>query len=367
MSSNTLKLRFLPALPSTAVRYDTAQSLTSGQQSQARTNIGAAGTADLAVLQGQVQAAEIIPPQGRLTLSSGNPVVASISGVSGSTAIYYTPYVGNILPIYNGTGFTRTQFSELTNTTTDATKNPAAVAASKNYDLFVWNDSGNIRLSRGPAWSADNGRGTGAGTTELQRVSGIWTNKVAITNGPGAGLGTYVGTVRSNASSTIDFFYGGSASGGSQALLMVWNAYNRVLTTARTSDNGASYTYATGTQRVARASTGNGILFVVGLQEDAIHAAYTGTITTGAGAGNQGRCGIAVNQSNSEFGVLQAVRAATAVATTGSFHASYNGFLSSGTGLFLGSNFINAIELADGSTSTFNVNSDNTLTALLRM
>ena len=40
--------------------------------------------------------------------------------------------------------------------------------------------------------------GTGSGTSELQRVQGFWTNKQAITNGPGANLGTYVGTIRTD-------------------------------------------------------------------------------------------------------------------------------------------------------------------------
>jgi hypothetical protein len=42
MTSATLKARFLPALSSTAVRYDIAQTLSSDQKAQARDNIGAA-------------------------------------------------------------------------------------------------------------------------------------------------------------------------------------------------------------------------------------------------------------------------------------------------------------------------------------
>lgn len=44
-------------------------------------------------------------------------------------------------------------------------------------------------------------RGTGAGSSELQQILGVWTNKVAITDGPRANKGTFVGTIRSNGSS----------------------------------------------------------------------------------------------------------------------------------------------------------------------
>src|SRR5690242_11025969 len=88
---------------------------------------------------------------GRLTLTTATPVLTST--VTGSTSIFYTPYNGNIIPIYDGTAFVPTAFTELTNTTTDATTNPAAVTTNACYDLFVWSNSGTPTLSRGPAWT----------------------------------------------------------------------------------------------------------------------------------------------------------------------------------------------------------------------
>ena len=93
------------------------------------------------------------------------------------------------------------------------TKSPAAATTNSNYDLFVWNDGGTYRCTRGPAWSSDTARGTGAGTTELQLLNGILTNKNAITNGPAANKGTYVGTVRTNGSSQVDFQLAGMGTG----------------------------------------------------------------------------------------------------------------------------------------------------------
>lgn len=219
-------------------------------------------------------------PGGRLTLSSGVPVMTS--DVSNSTSIYYTPYVHDRVPIYDGTNWAMTTFTELTNTTTDNTKNPAAVGADSNYDLFIWNDSGTIRLSRGPAWASATARGTGAGTTELERVNGILVNKIAITNGPAAQRGTYVGTVRSDASSTIDWELGGNAANGDPIFLYVWNAYNRVDVIAACGDTTDNWTYGTASWRNANNSASNRASFVRGLNEDAVLGFYNGLCNPGA-------------------------------------------------------------------------------------
>lgn len=208
-----------------------------------------------------------VTPQGRLTLTSGTPVLTSTT--TAQTTVYYTPYVGDIVPLYDGTNVVPTVFSEISQATTDATKSPAAVANNSVYDIFVWNDSGTIRATRGPAWTNDTTRSAG---TALVRVKGLLLNNAAITNGPAASRGTYVGTIRSNGSAQIDYNFGGSASGGTAAFFGVWNAYNRRRTVATVTDSGAGYAYATGTIRQARGSAGNQVSFVLGLQEDGVFA-----------------------------------------------------------------------------------------------
>lgn len=218
-------------------------------------------------------AGPISTPQGRLTLTTATPVLTSTT--SAQTTIYYTPYVGRLVPLYDGTSFSMVDTGgELSQATTDTTKSPAAVTTNSNYDLFVWNDSGTIRCTRGPAWSSSTARGTGAGTTELQQVQGIWTNKVAITNGPGANKGTYVGSVRSNGSSQIDYIFGASAAGGTAGFFGVWNMYNRVEVRSLTEDSTSSWTYNSATARSANNSTGNRASFISGLAEDCIMAEY---------------------------------------------------------------------------------------------
>jgi hypothetical protein len=244
-----------------------------------------------------------IPPSvgGRITITTGTPILTS--STSAQTTVYFTPYVHQFAPIWNGSKFVMTDLGgELSQATTDATKSPAAVAASKNYDIFLWSDGGTMRATRGPAWTSDTARGTGAGTTELQRVNGILNNKNAITNGPGAGAGTYVGSIRSNASSQIDFIFGTPASGGTAAVLGIWNMYNRIDFASNVTDNGVAYAYGTNTIRQARASAGNQFSLLVGQQEDGITITYNFASIPASAVGAQCANGIGLDSTTTFFG-----------------------------------------------------------------
>lgn len=278
-----------------------------------------------------------VRPQGRLTLTSGTPVLTTT--VSAATTIYYTPYEGDIVPIYDGTAFVPTVFAELSQATTDSTKSPAAVTTNSNYDLFVWGDSGTVRCTRGPAWSSDTSRGTGAGTSELQRLNGLWTNKVAITNGPGANRGTYVGTVRSNGSSQIDFILGGAAVGGTAGVLGVWNAYNRCDVNTSVRDTTGSWTYTTAAWRAANNSSTNRVSFIVGLNEDAFSSEYVASFSQGGG--NNGGIGVGYDSTTALSG--NAVLGSSAIVPGYGRHGDVPG---------IGWHYVSAIEYANGGTNT---------------
>lgn len=219
-------------------------------------------------------------PQGRLTLTTGQPVLNS--NVTAATVVYYTPYAGQRCPIYNGSVFVMLDLGgELSQATTDATKSPAAAAANKNYDIFVWNDGGTFRATRGPAWSSDTSRGTGAGTSELERVKGLHVNKQAITNGPAAQRGTYVGTIRTNASSQVDMRFSDVDIASAVATVGVWNMYHRVELLSRIIHNGGgTHTYSTSGWRQYGGLANAQINFVTGLAEDSVKVAL------GAGISN---------------------------------------------------------------------------------
>lgn len=206
-------------------------------------------------------------PGGRLTLTSAFPVPPN--GVSGQPAFYYTEHLHNRIPLYDGTKWVLKTFVEMAQLNTDATKSPAAVANNSNYDVFVWDDAGTLRATRGPAWTSDTARGTGAGTTELERLNGRMVNKIAITNGPAAQRGLYVGTIRSDGAATL-------VDGNSK--MFVWNMYNRVARFARALEATNSWTYTTdNTWRQANASAANQIEMVIGLVGDTVDASVIGT------------------------------------------------------------------------------------------
>lgn len=238
----------------------------------------------------------ISPPQGRLCLFTAEPVPGATAR-TGKTVVYYSPYVGNQIPIYDGAAFAMTTFAELTNDLTQSSTlkaGPAAATTSSNYDLFVWNDSGTLRLSRGPLWTSDTARGTGAGTSELQRVLGIYTNKVAITNGPGANLGTYVGTIRTDGSSQANWNpTPAGGAGGVESKLHVFNAYNRVKAVGRALDTTASWAYTTATWRGTNGSTANRVSYIDGLAEVSVDAKVAV-----ASNGSGGIIGIGVNRDS---------------------------------------------------------------------
>ena len=259
--------------------------LTVGQVSNGYTWDGEKWTLSSATVPGSA-AGIVTPPQGRITLTSGVAVMQA--SVAGASTVYFTPYGGNLMPIYDGANMLMTAFAELSQLTTDTGKSPAAVAASKIYDLFVWNDGGTIRCTRGPAWTNAATRGY---TFTLR--NGIALNTSPIGNGPAALRGTWVGTIASNATATIDWIYGAAGANGVAGVFNVWNAFNRVGVSSTVIDNSASYTYTPLTIRQAHASPSMQISFVTGAQEDAVFASYQCYIYNATGAGAvYGKCGL---------------------------------------------------------------------------
>lgn len=280
-----------PTAPTAVGGTNTTQIATTAFVQDAVTS----GVSGVASLNGQTGAlALMVQPQGRLTLTSGTPVMAT--SVAAATALYYTPAIGNQVPIYDGTNFIPTAFAEISATLSDTTHNPAAIGASKVNDWFVWNDSGTMRLSHGPDWTNDTTRSAG---TALQWVNGIPLNSVDITNGPAAGRGTYVGTTRSNASSQLDYIFGAQGNGGVAGFFGVWNAFNRVPVKTCVRDNtSGGWSYSGSTVRSANNSNNNRVSFVTGLAIDGISASCQNNVTLPTTSGSYGRVGIAMDSTS---------------------------------------------------------------------
>lgn len=294
----------------------------------------------------------VLQPQGRLTLTTNVPVL--IATVATSANVLYTPYLGNLVPIWDGVQFKPQIFTELTNVLANsATGNagPAAAVAAKNYDLFLWQSGGPNFLTRGGAWNSDTVR---SATTEndLQRVNGVLCNLNAITNGPAAGYGTYVGTVRTDAGgATVSWSVGASAAGGTAATLNLWNMYNRVDVRPVVIDSNTSWSYTTATVRALDNSNGNRISFVRGLAEDSIEAMLMTRIQTVAAVNSFGFIGIGLNVTNG-FTQQQAIvlNALAAGDTSVSISAKFIG--SNPAVVAIGFNFLQATEQGDGTNAS---------------
>lgn len=241
---------------------------------------------------------ELGAPQGRLTLVTLTPVMTSTQ--SAKTTLFYTPYVGNSVPIHNGSALVMRSISELSALTTDATKSPAAIGASKVNDWFLWDDNGTITLSHGPDWTDDTTRSAG---TALTMVSGFLLNSVAITNGPAQQRGTYIGTTRSNGSSQLDWIYATTGAPGTAGFFGVWNAYNRDRVWSFAGDTTFTYNYTSATIRAANANNALRHTFVSGLSEDAFSAKY---IAIASNATNIMGAGIGYDVTNAFSGVIGA-------------------------------------------------------------
>jgi hypothetical protein len=390
-----------------------------------------------------VTAVSTSPPSGRLTLVSGTPVMNAAE--SGGTVLF-TPYVGNIEPLWGGLSFVATACPEIANVLANSSTGsagPFAAAANAVYDLFEWNNGGVCTLTRGDMWQAaafvtntaaspavfsQTGHGllngapvrlacTGGGalsgnftagvtyyavnvttntydlaatvggsainastantcgstvaaegigvaslTTNtvsrgitangLTRVNGLLTNAQAITNGPGAGFGTYVGTIVTDASGgTVTWTSGGAASGGSAAFLDIWNMYNRVTVTALVVDNGGSYTLSSAI-RQARGSVNNRINFVSGFPEDGISVKYQAQPNVEPQDAQTGFIGVGINSTTAAN--FQAVWNSTITGTGGQFIWPVT--MTADIPAQSGAGFLAALEGSQGGSGTLSMN-----------
>lgn len=280
-------------------------------------------------------------PGGRITLATATPVM--VSDQAAKTTIYYSPYITATVPIYNGSTWTNTAFTELSVATTDTAKSPAAIGASKVNDWFVWSDSGTLRVGHGPDWTNDTTRSAG---TALTLVNGIYLNNASITNGPAASRGTYVGTTRSNASSQLDWILGGDANDGSPASLFVWNMYNRVNIGKVIRDTRSSHSYTTAAYQGINATTGMRLNMVTGLNEENVTTTFT-LIATTSSASVALAGGIGLDSTSTNIGT-----AGYTLLSVGSGNLISSTSLWSGT-IGLGVHYVAALEYGAAGTTQY--------------
>ena len=199
--------------------------------------------------------------EGRLTLTSGTPVTTG--DVTAATTVYYTPYVGDRISLYNGATWDTLTFTE------KSIAVPATTATA--YDVWAYNNSGVVALEL-TAWTNVTTR-----ATALTTQNGIYVKSGTLTR---RYLGSFVTTGVSG--QTED----------SAAKRYLYNYYHQKPRSLTKTDTTASWTYTLATWQQANAAAGNQVAVMVGVVESPVVVSVIGqasntnaAVGTGVGIG----------------------------------------------------------------------------------
>lgn len=222
------------------------------------------------------------PCQGRLTTESG--VAVSTSDRTAQSTIYFTPFNGNRVALFDGT---RWRLYSLT----ERSLALSGLTSGLNYDVFLYDNSGTLTLEL-TAWSSNTAR-----ATALTTQDGVFVRSGATTR-------RYLGTIRTTGTTTTEDSEGGSTTnvGGKR---FVWNYYNRVRRNIRVIDDANLWSYGTGTWRQANANTGNKVEFVWGWAEQAIDCWVHGIVALDTNSARAAKVGVGVDSTTTPSGIVQ--------------------------------------------------------------
>lgn len=212
---------------------------------------------------------------GRLTVETGVPI--STTDQTAKTSVYFTPYRGNRIGLHDGSGaWTVLPFTELSLSLSGYT-------ANKNYDIWVYNNSGTATLDS-TIWTNDTTR-----ATALALQDGIYVKT-------GATDRRYVGTIRITATT--------GQCEDSNANRYVWNHYNQVPRILRKSDTTDTWSYTTATWRSANNSTANRVSYVVGDVGIFINLRADGGALTVGSTASSATVGIAIDATDTNHATI---------------------------------------------------------------
>lgn len=177
-----------------------------------------------------------LTPGGRLTLESGVPV--STSDQTAKTTVYFTPYVHNIINLWDGSDWVPTTFTETSLAL-------GTLTSAQCYDIFGYLSSGALALEL-LAWTNATTRAT-AVTLQDGRYckSGDKTRLL-------------LGTLYTASTTTTE---------DSLAKRYLCNVYNRVPRRLLKTESTDTWTYSSNTVRQANANSGNQIEIVASLTD----------------------------------------------------------------------------------------------------
>lgn len=208
--------------------------------------------------------------EGRLTLTTATPVTTS--DVTGATNIYWTPYKGNRLALWN-------DYCWVVDTFTELTLAIGTLTSGLLYDVFAYDNNGAVNLDPPVAWAS-----TSARSVALATKDGIY---VKSTDNKRRYLGTFATT---STTTTED----------SSSKRYLVNAYNRVDRLISKSD-ATTHTYASATIREWNGTSSvNRVSFLaIDNTIGTVNRFSVNTSFTGSGADKRIKVGIGVNSTTS--------------------------------------------------------------------
>lgn len=256
-------------------------------------------------------------PQGYLTPTSNTPIIPADS--IAATTLYYTPYEGNWAAYHNGVSIVPFKFTQMSLALT------TSQAASNLYDVFIAYNAGVPVIGTGPSWAASGGsitagscaRGTGAGSTAIQRdaTTGLWvnSNQINLTYNIGAGnvnLVVPAGQAIFVGSIFVDTVAGQITCHRSYGQSRKWaisNAYNRQNTFLQAGDGTATWAYSTTSSLVhpSNLNSNNNATVFNCLPEEVVENRFTQKSWIDSGsAGAAALFGIGLNVTNAFSGTV---------------------------------------------------------------
>lgn len=208
--------------------------------------------------------------QGRLTITSGAPFTQNLGS---QTTLYFTPYRGNKIALYDGLSWRMHHFSEISITN-------ASLSVSTMYDVFIYNNSGTLTLEFSSGWTTGTVR-----ANALVTQDGIYVKS-------GAPTRRYLGSVYSSSAGTFYDAFGNR---------LVWNNCNRstsIFAATQTTDSSTSSSTSWGQYLGGSMTAG----FVIGLDDVLVTTRGLGIIgpaaaATGVSVGLGNNTGLGVHSS----------------------------------------------------------------------
>ena len=206
--------------------------------------------------------------QGRLTPTTGVPI--DIDGASAVTTVYFTPYNGNLIQLYTGSVWNTYYLTD------DLSLSLNGYTASRNYDVFVYDNSGTLTLVT-HVWADSFTR---VAAYDLVKQNGVLCLKDDLGK-------RYLGTIRTTATT--------GQTELSETQMYIWNYYNQVPTKLYKTA-GTIHSYSSSTVRYYNNSSTNQVSFVCG---DVTYLdTYLNMLMQAAASSRYGQAGVGMDVSN---------------------------------------------------------------------